>query len=161
MADNRRLSVLWGRTTSPGAANDPRVRWLSIYGQICSVHFLLAVLAHSNKVLWVISRDVWRRLQLLNKSASPLPSPSFQVCRPVDSKICLFQSPLSPGCCRPGCPTFWLFPGLLRSHFCFFTLFDFCYLTWLFTGRPSLRCRGGFLIICINYLELLSAAEFN
>lgn len=71
--------------------------------------------------LWVISRDVWRRLQLLNESASPLPtSPSFQVCRPVDSKICLLQSLLSPGCCRPGSRTFGPFPGLLCSHFCFF-----------------------------------------
>lgn len=113
-------------------------------------------------VLWVIPRDVWSCLQLLNEIASPVPtSPSFQVCTPVDSKIWLFQSLLSPGCCRPGCCIFWLFPGLLCSHFCFFILFDFCYHTWLFTGRPSLWCRGRFLIICLNYLKLLSALEFN
>lgn len=150
-ADNRRLSVVWVRTTSTGAPNDPRARRLSIYVQICPFHFLLSVLTHSNTPNNRIMSHFARRLKMpLVFEWVCVSSSNFIIVSGVQT--CIFKD-------------FWLFPGLLCSYFCFFILFGFCfffcYHAWLFTGRPSLRCQGGFLIICIHYLKVLSAVEFN
>lgn len=69
----------------------------------------------------------------------------------------------SAGCCSRACFISWLFPAPLSSYSCgAFYIFYWLLLSRLAVQWPPLhRCRGGFLIICMNYLKPLSAAEFN